>query len=62
MRALDPVATPKDDFTMSWLDMPALRTPAAPTRCCSTGLRKRSWGLPQDYRPDKGVPFDQIGL
>jgi len=62
MRALDPVATPKDDFAMSWLDMPTLRIAGGTDKMLPNRIAERSWGLPQDYRPDKGVPFDQIGL
>jgi alkylation response protein AidB-like acyl-CoA dehydrogenase len=59
--ALDPMATPKDDFTMSWLDMPTLRIAGGTDEMLLNTIAEKILGLPQDYRPDKGVPFDQIG-
>jgi alkylation response protein AidB-like acyl-CoA dehydrogenase len=59
--ALDPLATPKSDFTMSWLDMPTLRIAGGTDEMLLNTIAEKILGLPQDYRPDKGVPFDSLG-
>ena len=46
------------DFALSWLD-PSLRIAGGTDEVLVNTLAERILGLPQDYRPDKGVPFNQ---
>jgi alkylation response protein AidB-like acyl-CoA dehydrogenase len=55
---LDPDATAVRDFALSWLD-PSLRIAGGTDEVLVNTLAERILGLPQDYRPDKGVPFNQ---
>lgn len=58
--ALDPLGFPKDDWAHSWLTAPALRIAGGADEMLLNTIAERLLGLPQDYRPDKAVPFDQI--
>ncbi|MES2756549.1 MAG: acyl-CoA dehydrogenase family protein [Pseudomonadota bacterium] len=51
-------ATAVRDFALSWLD-PSLRIAGGTDEVLVNTLAERILGLPQDYRPDKGVPFNQ---
>ncbi|MES2899000.1 MAG: acyl-CoA dehydrogenase family protein [Pseudomonadota bacterium] len=55
---LDPEATPVRDFARAWLD-PSLRIAGGTDEVLVNTLAERILGLPQDYRPDKGLPFNQ---
>jgi alkylation response protein AidB-like acyl-CoA dehydrogenase len=55
---LDDDATAVRDFALSWLD-PSLRIAGGTDEVLVNTLAERILGLPQDYRPDKGVPFNQ---
>jgi alkylation response protein AidB-like acyl-CoA dehydrogenase len=55
---LDGDATAVRDFALSWLD-PSLRIAGGTDEVLVNTLAERILGLPQDYRPDKGVPFNQ---
>lgn len=57
---LDPRAFPKDDWAHSWLTVPTLRIAGGADEMLLNTIAERLLGLPQDYRPDKAVPFDQI--
>lgn len=46
------------DFTRSYMD-PILRIAGGTDEVLINTLAERILGLPQDYRPDKGVPFNQ---
>ncbi|PKP95067.1 MAG: acyl-CoA dehydrogenase [Alphaproteobacteria bacterium HGW-Alphaproteobacteria-16] len=57
---LDRHAFPKDDWAHSWLTVPTLRIAGGADEMLLNTIAERLLGLPQDYRPDKAVPFDQI--
>ncbi|MEY2875434.1 MAG: hypothetical protein RLZZ373_2805 [Pseudomonadota bacterium] len=52
-------ARPPNHFTSAWLD-PSLRIAGGTDEVLLNTLAERVLGLPQDHRPDKGVPFNQI--
>src|SRR5262249_21338397 len=56
----DELAKPKTDFVMSWFDHPTLRIAGGTDEMLLNTIAEKILGLPQDYRPDKGVPFDQL--
>jgi alkylation response protein AidB-like acyl-CoA dehydrogenase len=57
---IDPLRYPKEDFAHSWLTVPTLRIAGGADEMLLNTIAERLLGLPQDYRPDKSVPFDQI--
>jgi alkylation response protein AidB-like acyl-CoA dehydrogenase len=57
----DPLASPKTDWAASWLTAPTGRIAGGADEMLLNTIAEKVLGLPQDYRPDKGVPFDQIG-
>ncbi|WP_050460660.1 acyl-CoA dehydrogenase family protein [Herbaspirillum autotrophicum] len=54
----DPEASQTTDFARSWMD-PGLRIAGGTDEVLVNTLAERILGLPQDYRPDKGLPFNQ---
>ncbi|MGB8364184.1 MAG: acyl-CoA dehydrogenase family protein [Rhizomicrobium sp.] len=58
--AFDPGASQKEDFAMSWMDSATLRIAGGSDEMLLNTIAEKILGLPQDYRPDKGVPFNQI--
>jgi alkylation response protein AidB-like acyl-CoA dehydrogenase len=58
--AFDPAAGMKEDFAMSWMDVATLRIAGGSDEMLLNTVAEKILGLPQDYRPDKGVPFDQV--
>lgn len=52
---------PKEDWVRSWLIAPTGRIAGGTDEILLNTIAEKILGLPQDYRPDKGVPFDQIG-
>lgn len=58
---LDPGAFPSQDWAASWLTAPTGRIAGGADEMLLNTIAERVLGLPQDYRPDKAVPFDQIG-
>jgi alkylation response protein AidB-like acyl-CoA dehydrogenase len=54
---LGPDAHPRSDFASAWLD-PSLRIAGGTDELLLNTLAERVLGLPQDYRPDKGQPFN----
>jgi alkylation response protein AidB-like acyl-CoA dehydrogenase len=55
---LAPDASQVKDFARSWID-PSLRIAGGTDEVLINTLAERVLGLPQDYRPDKGLPFNQ---
>ena len=58
--ALDPLLSPQEDWAQSWLTVPTGRIAGGADEMLLNTIAERLLGLPQDYRPDKAVPFDQI--
>lgn len=55
---LDPDASAATSFARSWMD-PSLRIAGGTDEVLINTLAERILGLPQDFRPDKGLPFNQ---
>jgi alkylation response protein AidB-like acyl-CoA dehydrogenase len=55
---LDPDASQASSFARSWMD-PSLRIAGGTDEVLINTLAERILGLPQDFRPDKGQPFNQ---
>lgn len=58
--AWDPSAKGREDWVASWLSAPTGRIAGGADEMLLNTIAERILGLPQDYRPDKGVPFNQI--
>ena len=58
--AFDPHAFVKTDWGTSWLNAPTGRIAGGSDEVLLNTIAEKVLGLPQDYRPDKGVPFNQI--
>ena len=58
--AWDPHAWIKDDWVASWLSAPTMRIAGGADEMLLNTIAEKILGLPQDHRPDKGVPFNQI--
>lgn len=58
--AFDPHASQKENWTASWLNAPTGRIAGGADEMLLNTIAERILGLPQDHRPDKGVPFNQI--
>jgi alkylation response protein AidB-like acyl-CoA dehydrogenase len=58
--AFDPHAFVKEDWTSSWLNAPTGRIAGGSDEVLLNTIAEKILGLPQDHRPDKGVPFNQI--
>ncbi len=56
---LDPLADARLDAAMSWLD-PAGRIAGGTDEVLLSTIAEKVLNLPQDHRPDKGIPFNQI--
>lgn len=56
----NPDAPTNRDWGTSWLSAPALRIAGGSDEVLLNTIAERILGLPQDHRPDKGVPFNQI--
>lgn len=55
---LDPQGHTVSHFSHSWID-PCARIAGGTDEILLNTLAERVLGLPQDYRPDKGIPFNQ---
>lgn len=58
--AFDPHAFVKEDWGTSWLNAPTGRIAGGSDEVLLNTIAERVLGLPQDHRPDKGIPFNQI--
>lgn len=58
---LDPEATSSVDHTTSWINVPGARIAGGTDEILRNTIAEKVLGLPQDYRPDKKVPFNQMG-
>lgn len=58
--AYDDHAFGKEDWTFSWLNAPTGRIAGGSDETLLNTIAERILGLPQDHRPDKGVPFNMI--
>lgn len=47
------------DFAWSWIDSPGPRIAGGTDEILRNTIAEKVLGLPQDYRPDKGIPFNQ---
>ncbi|MEZ5742629.1 MAG: acyl-CoA dehydrogenase family protein [Sphingomonadaceae bacterium] len=56
----DPDAFLKEDWVASWLSAPTMRIAGGADEMLLNTIAERILGLPQDHRPDKGVPFNEI--
>ena len=56
----DPYASSKDDWVASWLAAPTGRIAGGADEMLLNTIAEKILGLPQDHRPDKGVPFNEI--
>ena len=57
---VDPQGTSKDSWAESWISAPTGRIAGGADEMLLNTIAEKSLGLPQDHRPDKGVPFNQI--
>lgn len=53
-------AFPKADWASSWIGAPTMRLAGGADEMLLNTIAERILGLPQDHRPDKGVPFNEI--
>jgi alkylation response protein AidB-like acyl-CoA dehydrogenase len=58
--AFDPHAFVKEDWAASWLNAPTGRIAGGADEMLLNTIAEKILGLPQDHRPDKGVPFNMI--
>lgn len=49
-----------DSDQRAWLALPSVRIAGGTDEMLLNTIAEKILGLPQDYRPDKGVPFDQL--
>ena len=56
----DERASGKDNWQASWISAPTGRIAGGADEMLLNTIAERILGLPQDHRPDKGVPFNQI--
>ena len=58
--AFDEHAYVKEDWGTSWLNAPTGRIAGGSDEVLLNTIAEKVLGLPQDYRPDKGIPFNAI--
>ena len=58
--AFDQHAFVKTDWGTSWLNAPTGRIAGGSDEVLLNTIAEKILGLPQDYRPDKGIPFNAI--
>lgn len=56
----DSSALPTEDWVISWINAPTGRIAGGADEMLLNTIAEKVLGLPQDHRPDKGVPFNQI--
>jgi alkylation response protein AidB-like acyl-CoA dehydrogenase len=50
----------RDTFQRSWISVPTSRIAGGTDETLANTIAEKILGLPQDYRPDKGIPFEQL--
>jgi alkylation response protein AidB-like acyl-CoA dehydrogenase len=58
--AFDEHAHVKSDWSTSWINAPTGRIAGGADEMLLNTIAEKILGLPQDHRPDKGVPFNEI--
>jgi alkylation response protein AidB-like acyl-CoA dehydrogenase len=58
--SFDPDGLFTEDWTTSWIAAPTGRIAGGADEMLLNTIAEKILGLPQDHRPDKGVPFNQI--
>ena len=58
--AFDKRALESEDWTASWINAPKDRIAGGSDEVLLNTIAERILGLPQDYRPDKGIAFSEI--
>ncbi|WP_408589782.1 acyl-CoA dehydrogenase family protein [Novosphingobium sp.] len=58
--SFDEHAHQKEDWASSWINAPTGRIAGGADEMLLNTIAEKILGLPQDHRPDKGVPFNQI--
>lgn len=58
---VDGQANQRSNAQASWLQVPGGRIAGGTDEILRNTIAEKILGLPQDYRPDKGIPFNQIG-
>lgn len=58
----DPTVSQKQDWGSSWINAPTGRIAGGADEMLLNTIAEKILGLPQDHRPDKGVPFNQIPI
>lgn len=58
--SFDAQAFVKEDWAASWINAPTGRIAGGADEMLLNTIAEKILGLPQDHRPDKGVPFNQI--
>jgi alkylation response protein AidB-like acyl-CoA dehydrogenase len=53
-------ASQKSDWASSWINAPTGRIAGGSDETLLNTIAEKILGLPQDHRPDKGIPFNQI--
>jgi Acyl-CoA dehydrogenases len=56
----NPHASQKEDWAASWINAPTGRIAGGSDETLLNTIAEKILGLPQDHRPDKGIPFNQI--
>jgi alkylation response protein AidB-like acyl-CoA dehydrogenase len=56
----DPHISTREDWGTSWLNAPTGRIAGGADEMLLNTIAEKILGLPQDHRPDKGVPFNEI--
>lgn len=59
-RENDSFGATRKDWVESWLDAATLRIAGGADEMLLNTIAEKILGLPQDHRPDKGVPFNEI--
>jgi alkylation response protein AidB-like acyl-CoA dehydrogenase len=59
--AVDHTHASRENWMLSWFSSPLLRIAGGADEMLLNTIAEKILGLPQDHRPDKNVPFNQIG-
>jgi alkylation response protein AidB-like acyl-CoA dehydrogenase len=49
-----------ENWVASWLSAPTMRIAGGADEMLLNTIAEKILGLPQDHRPDKGVPFNEV--